>query len=247
VLFGLLLLGEKLSLVTVPLLLAIALAYMMEPLVVRMTRISWVSRRFASGSIAVATVFFVVVPLVLGVAFATLQGIDFAGTVARNTTAVVASVEVSESVEKRDRLGQGAWLEIRDFLVELEAEPDPEDTTLLGVDRRELRMGLDYLVNLVRQNADRIGKQALSTSRDALTLAVSTFSSVGRTVFGAFLTFFFFFFVSAGWPRFREAVKDLVPDENQEKTAASGGPGRKRNPPGTSAAPSIHRVETRRW
>lgn len=218
-LLGLLVLGEKLSLVTVPLMLALSLAYMLEPLVVRMTRIPWVSRRFASGSIAVATVFFVVVPLGLGVAFAALQGIDFAARVASRTTAVIASVEDSGDVAKRAQLGEGAWGDIRDFLVELHEDVEVEETTILGIDRKEFRTGLDYVVRLVRENADRIGKQALSTSRDALTLAVTTFTSVGRFVFGLFLTFFFFFFVSAGWPGVREAARGLVPVEQQAKSA----------------------------
>lgn len=218
-LFGLLVLGEKLSLVTVPVLLALTLAYLLEPVIVRMARIPRISRRMASGSIAVATVFFVVVPMGVGMAFAGLQGVDFAARVAAQTSAVIASVENPDDQEKRAHVSEGAWKDMRDFLVELREDVGPEDTEILGIDRTDLRKGLDYVVRFVRENAQRIGQQALSTSRDALTLAVTTFTSLGRMAFGLFLTFFFFFFASAGWPNVRVSVRGLIPEEQRVKSS----------------------------
>ena len=217
-LLGLFVLGERLSLVTVPVLLALALAYMFEPIVMRLARISKITRRLASGSIAVGVVFFVVVPLGLAVAFAALQGVNLATRIATQTSAVIASVDAPDDAAKRAALGQGAWGEIRDLLVEVQSDAEPSDAKFLGVDRDELRRGLDYTVHFVRQNAERIGSRALSTSRGALTLALSTFTSLGRFVFGLFLTFFFFFFVSSGWPSVKQHLQELIPVEQHDKT-----------------------------
>ena len=49
--FGIFWLGYKLSVVTVPLLLAVTLAYVFEPLIKRMTRAEWMSRQGAAAAI----------------------------------------------------------------------------------------------------------------------------------------------------------------------------------------------------
>lgn len=75
-------LGYEISIVTVPLLLAIALAYVFEPVVKWMTKVGWVSREGAVSAIIALTIFLVIVPVVLGLTFAALQGVQLAGSLA---------------------------------------------------------------------------------------------------------------------------------------------------------------------
>ena len=241
---GLLLLGERLSLVTVPALLAMLLAYLFEPLIGRLCRVSKISRRFAAGGIVVATVALIVIPLLVGLSFGILQGATFASGVAKKTGEVIASVKEQDDEELKDAVGTGAWLAIRDFFVELdEPEPDlkksgaadsPRDETtpaqpsnqgveaadefsIVGIDRETLKKGLDHAFSWLSINADQTAKTILGTSKGALTAAVSTVSSVSMLLFGAFLTAFFFFFVSSAWPDIVADGKSHIAAEDRDK------------------------------
>lgn len=86
-------LGYKLSVVTVPLLLAIMLAYIFEPLVKRMTQAAWMSRQGAAAAIIALTAAVVVIPLALGLSFAAIQGIQLAGDLATQTAAIKAAID----------------------------------------------------------------------------------------------------------------------------------------------------------
>ncbi len=78
---GILYLGYKLSVVTVPMLLAMVLAYLFEPVVQRVTRHRWFSRQGAAALIIISAVLTVIVPATLAVGFGVFQGISFASTV----------------------------------------------------------------------------------------------------------------------------------------------------------------------
>ncbi len=91
--FGFFWLGYKLSVVTVPLLLAITLAYVFEPLIKRATRVEWISRQGAVAGIIGLTVLVVVVPLTIGLSFAAIQGVQLAGDLATQTTAIKAAID----------------------------------------------------------------------------------------------------------------------------------------------------------
>ncbi len=251
---GLLLLGERLSLVTVPALLALLFAYLFEPLIVWLCRISKVTRRFASGGIVVATVMLIVIPILIGMGFGILQGATFAKGLAKRTGAVIASVESPNDAGLEADVGGGAWLAIRDYFVELQPpstsaakelaqEETPggsEDTdakssadastgpanqseaelSILGIDRTVIAKGVSHAMKWLRDNADQTAKTVLGTSRGALTVAVSTISSVGVLLFGAFLTAFFFFFISGAWPGVVADGKALIPAEDRAKWLA---------------------------
>ncbi|MEO1009493.1 MAG: AI-2E family transporter [Planctomycetota bacterium] len=73
---GLLYLGYVLRTVTVPMLAALLLAYLFEPLVQRLEQSKFISRQGAVAGIIVAIVALVSVPTVLGTAFAVVQGRD---------------------------------------------------------------------------------------------------------------------------------------------------------------------------
>lgn len=78
-LFGLLYLGYKIRLVTVPLLLALLLAYLFEPVVNWLTdKFRWLTRRMAAGGMIALTAIVVIVPLTLASAWGIAEGTRFA-------------------------------------------------------------------------------------------------------------------------------------------------------------------------
>ncbi len=91
----LLYLGYQLSLVTVPMLLALLLAYLFEPLVKALTARRLFSRAGVAISIIVAAIFAVVVPVTLGIGTAAIQGIRVAEKVADNSKSVLSVVRFS--------------------------------------------------------------------------------------------------------------------------------------------------------
>src|SRR5262245_24303773 len=79
---GVVWLGYRLSIVTVPMLLALLLAYLFEPLVRRLTRGGLFSRPAVAIGLIIAAFFVVVVPVTLGVGAAAVQGVRVARGVA---------------------------------------------------------------------------------------------------------------------------------------------------------------------
>ena len=239
--FGLLILGQKLSLVTVPLLLALLFAYLFEPLIVRLERV--MSRRFATSSILFLSGILVVVPFLIATGFAILQASTFAGDVAQNTKALAASLNDPESAAKRERvaeLGGPPWLKVRETVRELQVhaelhqrlertralgqEPSPEDLAaeeealeILGIDSRLLTEASTLLIEWVRQNSDVVSKQVVQRGTNALTVAVSTLVSFGYFGFGLFLTAFFFFFIASSWRQVVDFLHEFVPAETRPR------------------------------
>lgn len=99
---GVVYLGYVCRVVTVPMLLALALAYLFEPLVAWATgRVSWLSRQGAALAIILLVGALVVVPVTIGAGFAVVQGATLAAAVASNTGNLVASVQGATAEERR--------------------------------------------------------------------------------------------------------------------------------------------------
>lgn len=210
--FGIVVLGYKIRVVTVPLLLALVLAYLFEPVIKRVTRLKWMSRQGASILIILAAIVVIVVPATVGTGFAIVQGVSFAESLAGNLAAVRQSVDSPEDEALLGRVPSGAWRSIRDFLVEERAGEHAGQGVLF-------RQALDAAVNYVRANADSVakslGKAIIGTGADAARLAIGTVTSFGVFVFGLFLTGFFFYFVSTGWGRVLEFWESLIPERRK--------------------------------
>lgn len=218
---GLLLLGERLSLVTVPLLLALFFAYLFEPIIARITRPRWLSRRVAATGVVLGGALVIGVPTLLAVGFGGLQGVEFARRVAEKTSAVVQSIEDPRNEELRAAVGGGAWLEIRDFCArvrEEDASAAGGQEGFLGIDREALEGAAASVIAWIRDNARDLAATALERGRSALASAAAAIGTFGRLIFGAFLTAFFFFFVSVSWPGVRTFGHELVPEESRERT-----------------------------
>lgn len=119
---GLLHLGYRLSLVTVPMLLALALAYLFEPVVRRLTRSRHVSRSGAAVLIIAVAALAIVVPATLAVGFAVAQGADLAGRVLHNVTVLNDARVMEDPEEAREMLRRGVrghtktWIRLHDLI-----------------------------------------------------------------------------------------------------------------------------------
>lgn len=222
-LVGLFLLGHEARVVTVPLLLALLFAYLFEPLVRRLTRARWIRRPVAAGGLVVAFVVLVGVPAVLGGIFAVIQGVRLASDVAARIQAVQESRGAPEDEALREELGDGAWGTIRDALVEYDRQrrgEAPEDLgvtgTFFGIDAADVAATADALLGWLQGHSALVGKHALETGTDAVGAAFATLGRASIFLFGAFLTAFFFFFLSSGWERVTEFARGLLPVRNRE-------------------------------
>ncbi|MEQ8845359.1 MAG: AI-2E family transporter [Phycisphaerales bacterium] len=97
--FGVLYLGYVLRTVTVPLLLALLLAYLFEPIVRRLEDSKYFTRQGAVSGILFAVVLFVAVPAALGTAFAVVQGVGFADSVVKNVDRITTVTNYAKSHE----------------------------------------------------------------------------------------------------------------------------------------------------
>ncbi len=116
---GIVWLGNKISIVTVPMLLALLLAYLFEPLVAWLVRKGWFTRRGAAITIIILGAAALIGPVGIGGGFATWQGIRLAGRTVRNTDALVQSVAKPDDDQLRYALPP-AWQHVRDWIVEEE-------------------------------------------------------------------------------------------------------------------------------
>lgn len=125
--FGFLWFGYTIRVVTVPLLLAVALAYMLEPIVQRLTRSGRLSRTTAAGLIVVVGVIGVVLPALVGIGFGSVQAVRSTQTLVRNAEWLVKSVESPEAIDLKTRSPGPTWEKMRDWIAqqrlrELEAD-----------------------------------------------------------------------------------------------------------------------------
>ena len=234
---GLLALGSRLSIVTVPLLLALLFAYLLEPVVSRLERLELLGRRGAVVTLLVSTTLLVVVPTVLGAIFGGVQLVQLASRIARDAGEVIASVDAPEDIAKRGTIESKSLLWVRDLVVQvqeqarqIEAGESPDEPAadqeggeilpvqLFGIDEAVLAQAFVAGLEWIRSHAEELAKAALSTGRGVVVVAVSTVGSLVRLAFGAFLTAFFFFFVSWRWAAVRGHLRGLLPVRNRERT-----------------------------
>ncbi|MFN5945443.1 MAG: AI-2E family transporter [Phycisphaerae bacterium] len=117
---GLVWLGYRLSIVTVPLLLALMLAYLVEPLVKRVTRARWASRSGMALVLIVMGGLAVLLPVTLGVGYGVAQGTQLVRRTTQKVDLLVKSVQTPDDAVLRERLPEKSWRRIRDYIVEQE-------------------------------------------------------------------------------------------------------------------------------
>lgn len=256
-LVGLIYVGYLISVVTVPLLLALLLAYLFEPVVDMLTRRVRMSRQGAVTAIIIAVVLFIVVPVVIGAGFAVVQVAGAATTVATNSRALLESVggeTASERESAYQRLEGSGWRSLSDWLADLNASverdreaapaatPDTEPVPGANTQTDERppsprtdralnfaqsgRQGLyrvaAYTLGMIKDNSEAlgvaIGRRAIGSGTDAVNAALRAVGSVGYVAFTAFLTGFFFYFISTGYGKVLEFWTDLIPERKKGRT-----------------------------
>lgn len=238
-------LGSRLSIVTVPLLLALALAYLVEPVVRIVTARRRISRAgVALGIIAMFTLA-VIVPALLGVGFAAAQGVQFARTTSAKVELVLQSIDKPDDELLRARL-PSAWRSIRDYLVEQrrgmpmddmpsdgpaptqDATPPhepavrdpmmtraPSPAHLLGF---ELTSAINWVGKQLQENAQTITTRLLEAGGGILGTLIGIFGSIGRLLFTLFLTAFFFYFLCTGFGKVQSTWHQFVPHGSKSRT-----------------------------
>jgi predicted PurR-regulated permease PerM len=229
---GVVYLGYEIRLVSVPLLLALALAYLFEPLVRWLSKRRLCSRRVAAVGIIIALVLLFGVPLLVGSGFAVVQGAKAVTELATDVGKVQKSLESPNDENLRAAVPPGAWLKIRDSLVNRGAgttQPPPGPGTpatepiddhghgALGQtfgesEMRELGQRLiAWLGEHAAELSATLGQKVASSGAQAARAAFSTATTVGTILFQAVLTALFFFFVSGSWGRVLEFGDSFIP------------------------------------
>lgn len=228
--FGVLYLGYRLSIVTVPILLAMLLAYLIEPVVKLVTRKGWFTRRGFALLLIFGSFGLVVVPAAGGITYGVMQGASYAQTLAVNVQATVASVEKPDNPELEERVSKigPAWTDLRKHLLKLKAEherlqavergdapadaepPDRVSATMYRLGKQ----GADWL----QDNAKQIGTQVLSTGGSVAVFLASVVGSVVHLGFTLFLTAFFFYFFCTGWGGVLAFWHSLIPEKRKHRT-----------------------------
>lgn len=117
-------LGYMLSLVTVPLLLALLLAYLVEPLMRKLMSLKFISRQAAAAGLIVLAILAVAAPLSVGVGIGALQGAASMQQQVANIQTLWKSVETPENPELAAALPGENWRKLRLWLLDLKAEAD---------------------------------------------------------------------------------------------------------------------------
>lgn len=220
-LFALIIIGQKTSVVTVPLLLAILLAYLFEPVIVWMMNKFGSSRRVSVIAILVAVVVFVIIPIFAGGAYATAQLVGFTTDTISNIDRVSRAIQPG-AVSPREKLTgtyvpqdpneippsavPGAWLWVYD---EIEAAQTNSSSSLGDA--------LDVAIGWISTNSEQIAKTTASVSVDVFNRALRTIGAAFGLSFMVFVTVFFFFFTATEWVKLKHFGVKLLPDKNRDR------------------------------
>lgn len=226
---GVVWLGYQIRIVTVPLLLALLLAYLFEPLVRWLGVRRLIGRRWAAVGIIAVFALGVVVPLSIGAGFGIVQGVKAAGILAKNTTAVQKSLAAPADEALRAKVPEGAWRNIRDFLMLPDERGEgPESVGVPGLramrseTSEDMRLLVRRVVDYASEHAGELaqwgGGKVLGGGAQAVGAALDTVVSIGTVVFTMFLTAFFFYFFCTGWGKVLEFWEELIPERRKGRT-----------------------------
>jgi predicted PurR-regulated permease PerM len=243
--FGVLWLGYRLSVVTVPILLAMLLAYLVEPVVRWLTRGRLLSRPFVALGLIFGLFLAVVVPVGVGLGVGGVQAASYAQVFSRKVGALLSSVEKPQDALLAARVdAQGpAWAKIRERLAALRVEhdrvvamdqaqgldgpaatsPAPDATAAPAPEPDRVAAAMysagQHAIEWLREHAREIGGRALSTGAGlgagVLGVVTGLAGSVTALGFGAFLTAFFFYFFCTGWGKVLSFWQSLIPEKRK--------------------------------
>lgn len=230
---GLVYVGYLASVVTVPLLLGLLLAYLFEPVVARLAK--RIGRTAASGATVAVAMLVILVPLLVGGGVAIAQGAQFLGNIERNWPRIRTEIEdISSRSEEQGLLRVLLGLERERPASEHDADAQPTDSDPPPQDMPEEADAdtgapqngdntasaddepadwLDRVQPWLRANREAIAS-GLAGGGGAVLHALSTIGYLAFTLF--FLTPLFFFFCSVGFGPLRELGASLIPAHERE-------------------------------
>jgi predicted PurR-regulated permease PerM len=242
---GVVYLGYVTRLVTVPVMLAMALAYMFEPLVLRAVRGGRMSRQGAATIILLLAVMLGVVPAVIGLTFGTIQAAQGVQELAKNTEWLVRSIERPEDTALANAAPGSAWRDIRDWTVEQQARARDLEKAREEYRQKEadavarraageavppadphaaeppapgpLYQATSWVATWLQNNRESLGKKAIQAGAEWANGAVRAVWSLGFLAFSAFLTGFFFYFFCTGYGRVVTFWEGLIPERQKPR------------------------------
>jgi predicted PurR-regulated permease PerM len=209
---ALLWLGQRISIVTVPLLLALLLAYLLEPVIVlAMSRLR-LGRPAAVAAVIALFIFLVVVPVAAGLAVGSVQVAGLVVEIAEKARVVdenaAPGLEGGELVAaRRAVLNQAGkpWLWIRDQLAEARAGEGAFATAFT------------FFRGWVGANAEELASRAAGAGVRAASSVLRVLVASAAVVFAAFLTVFFFYFISSTWGSVGDFIRGLLPATHRDR------------------------------
>lgn len=201
--FAVFLMGQKISVVTVPLLIALMLAYLFEPVIVWVVYKLNIARRTAVIGIIAGMIGLVVIPATIGISLGLGQTILFGQEIMTNISAVQDAQKIPDLEEAhkqlRDSGSGGAWITIHDYI----RNADPDSAAAIN--------------NWLIDNKDQVAQTAASVGIGTVNRVFGFLGAVFGLGFMGFLTAFFFFFVATEWVRVKGFGAELLPDKNRER------------------------------
>tara|TARA_R110000737_G_scaffold2923_15_gene9730 strand:- start:4306 stop:5586 length:1281 start_codon:yes stop_codon:yes gene_type:complete len=207
--FALILMGQKASVVTVPLLLAVLFAYLFEPVIVWSMKKLNIARRTSVTGIIAGVVLLVIIPSTIGASYGIAQIINFSQEMFNNIVVVQRAtdednIDLAHDMLEENEVG-GAWLTIHDSIWSADEENSAIGKSLVAVS--------DWLE--VKQ--DEVAKTAADVGLGMVNRFFSFIGAVFGLGFMGFVTAFFFFFIATEWVKVKGFGASLLPDKNRDR------------------------------
>jgi len=205
--FALILLAQKASVVTVPLLLAILLAYLFEPVIVWSMKKFSISRRTSVIGIIAAVVAFVVIPAFIGSTYAVGQLVTFGTDTIEHIDHVQNAVGNPDADSARDQLlstTNEPWIWIYDQI-----QLSKNKGSMFGD-------ACNAAIDWIDQNSDQVATTATGVGVGAAKSILSLLGAIFGLGFMGFVTIFFFFFTATEWIGLQHFGTNLLPDKNRD-------------------------------
>lgn len=203
---GLFWVGNRISVVTVPLLLAVLLAYLCEPVIRWLERRTSLHRRGAVVALLALIVLLVVVPMMVGIGLGAAQTATLLTSTARRIEMVYQSVNAPGDAVLEARVSNEAgpaWSWMRDRISD-------------SAQRDEMDQVLEMVGAWLRNSTGSLLGATATVGAGALRSALRLAGGVFTFAFGVFLTGFFFYFVATGWEALRGLSLRVLPESNKE-------------------------------
>jgi predicted PurR-regulated permease PerM len=206
-----------------------------------LTKRGLVTRRGSALGIIAAVGLLIVVPIVLGSGFAVVQAARAARVVSDGVGAVQASLAKPDDKDLRARVPSGAWLWVRDAVVEMDREhrqkmqtarsaasedsspgvgPEPlADADMQSDTKTVAQLVLSWIREHGTEVSTNLTRSIVGGGRQAVGAAIGTVTSIGYFAFAIGLTAFFFYFFSTGWGKVIEFWHGLIPDANKARVS----------------------------